>query len=42
MKAFKDVADDIYLLDLDNWERFNSSAKRLATLEVPEEVFMKV
>jgi branched-chain amino acid aminotransferase len=41
MKAFKDDADDVYLFrPTDNWERFNSSAKRLAMPEIPEDVFM--
>jgi len=42
MKAFKDENDDVHLFrPTDNWERFNSSAKRLAMPEVPEDIFME-
>ncbi len=41
MKAFKDVDGNAHLFrPQDNWKRFNSSAKRLAMPEVPEEIFM--
>lgn len=41
MKAYKDDNNDIWLFRPDeNYNRFNSSAVRLAMPEVPEEVFM--
>jgi branched-chain amino acid aminotransferase len=42
MKAYKDAQDDIWLFRPDeNQKRFNSSAKRMAIPELPEEFFME-
>ena len=41
MKAYKDQQDDVWLFRPDeNYHRFNKSATRMATPEVPEDVFL--
>ena len=41
MKAYKDADNNVMLFRPDqNWKRLNTSAKRLAIPEIPEEIFM--